>query len=119
MIKQLGIGMLGGLLAALLVQSVMMMTAPKHPRYVTVDFIAVVHEQIEALRQRQNAGESISIDDHGQVLEKALDDMAREYDVIVLARQAVLSGNIPDFTEVLRERVRRELSTNTPTANQE
>ena len=100
------VGMLGALIILLLKAWII----PAQPRIATVDLTGIVHEytlsiakNTKSLSQMQSTMQLFS-----QSMGRALQSVAKEHHVVLVPRQAVVSGAV-DYTDVIVNRVKQQL----------
>ena len=104
------VGLAGGAVAALTVLAGQSLLAPPPLRVATVDIQSLVLGEIEQLRQRglDPAKAEAYAQLWGPLLDKSVQAIADDYGVVLLASPAVAAG-APDLTDVLKERLDRDL----------
>jgi len=104
------VGIVSGAIAALTVLAGQSLLAPPPLRVATVDINSLVLGEIERLQQSgmDPARAEAYAQLWGPLLDKSVRGIADEYGVVLLASPAVAAG-APDLTDVLKERLDRDL----------
>ena len=104
------VGLASGAVAALTVLAGQSLLAPPPVRVATVDIQSLVLGEIERLQQRgmDPARAEAYAQLWGPLLDKSVQAIADDYGVVLLASPAVAAG-APDLTDVLKERLDRDL----------
>lgn len=104
------VGIVSGAVAALTVLAGQSLLAPPPVRVATVDINGLVLGEIERLQQSGMDPARAEAYAHlwGPLLDKSVQAIADDYGVVLLASPAVAAG-APDLTNVLKERLDRDL----------
>lgn len=105
------VGLVSGAVAALTVLAGQSLLSPSPQRVATVDIQSLVLGEIERLRQSgmDPARAEAYAQLWGPLLDKSVQGIADDYGVVLLARPAVAAG-APDLTDILKERLDRDLA---------
>ncbi len=96
-----------GILSALAVQAFDRVVNPP-TRYACVDVVTVVQERIEILAEAGLSGTAVQPAALSTVVDQVLAEMAADYGVTLIVKQAVVVGKIPDLTEEFRRRLAKQ-----------
>ena len=105
------VGLVSGAVAALTVLAGQSLLAPSPQRVATVDIQSLVLGEIERLQQSgmDPARAEAYAQLWGPLLDKSVQGIADDYGVVLLASPAVAAG-APDLTDILKERLDRDLA---------
>ena len=105
------VGLFSGLAAGLMTLSLQTLLFPAAPRVATVDVGGLLAGEIERLQESgvDEAKAEAYANIWGPTLGRSIQDIAQEYDVVLLASPAVAAG-APDMTEILKERLESEVA---------
>jgi hypothetical protein len=104
------VGIVSGVIAALATLAGQSSLAPPPLKLATVDVTGLVTGEITRLQQTGMDSAKAEAYAHvwGPLLDKSVQDIAEEYGVVLLVSPSVVAG-APDLTDVLKERLDREV----------
>lgn len=105
------VGLISGVMAALVTLAGQALVAPPRLQLATVDIAGLVSAEVARLKAAgmEPAKAEAYAELWGPLLAKSLDDIAKEQAVVLLVSPSVVAG-APDLTDVLRERLHHEIA---------
>jgi Skp family chaperone for outer membrane proteins len=77
-------------------------------RFAHVDVMLVIQEQIDSMAvSKMDKHLTASAESIGHRVERVIEEMAHDYGVTLLVTQAVVTEDMPDLTDELRQRVEK------------